>query len=196
MPDMPDGPRLLETIIKAPLWLYFAAVMISGILMLNLDVFALVGLNRDIKVFGMPLVVYALLSVSLFVSSAAARSYMAIHGVISYIFDWIKWRRKLFALSDDARALLALVEEDALEAFYYDPRNKAVSLLRDQDILWAEGISSSGDGWGKFNLTYPYKKAYRRHRPMFRSVLKYSHEASTQVRATMQKARKAATDRV
>ena len=92
------------------------------------------------------------------------------------------------------------MEEDALETFYYDPRDNALSLLRDQDILLPEIISSSGDededDWGKYNQTYQYKKAYSRHRQMFRSALKYSHEASAQVRATMQRARRAATNRV
>jgi hypothetical protein len=197
MPDMRDASKLFDTIIKAPLWFYFAAVMLFGIPMLNLDVLTRVGVTDDIKIIGFPLALYALGSLSLFASSAFARSYMAISGVISYVFDWIKWRIKLFALSNDARDLLALVEDDALETFYYDPRDKAVSLLRDRDILSAVLISSSGDGWGKFVLTFPYKTACRRHRPMFRSVLSYSHDdASAQVRATMQKARRAATGRV
>ena len=55
MPDMRDAFRLFYTIIKAPRWFYFAAVMLFGIPMLNLDVLTRVGVTSDIKILGMPL---------------------------------------------------------------------------------------------------------------------------------------------
>ncbi len=191
-----DYAKLLDLIIKAPLWLFFAALLVSGIPMLNLDVLTRAGVTSEIKILGMPLGFYALLSASLFGSSATARSYGTIKDSLCGSLDWLTWRRRLFALSNSSRALLAVTEEDSIEFFYYDQRNNAISMLQNKGILEADLISPSGMGWGKFRLTYQYKKAYSRHQRMFRSVLNYSHDASTPVRTIMQKAKAAATGRV
>ena len=104
---------------------------------------------------------------------------------VSNLLERWHWKRILRALPDDARCLLAVVEADAIDQFYYDPRSPAISVLRDRDILKAVRVSRNGDRWGKFYLTYAYNKAYQRHRPTFRAALRYSHGASAQVRATI-----------
>jgi hypothetical protein len=162
---MENASKLLDTIIKAPLWFYFAAVIVTGVPMLNLDVFTEVGLRRDIKFSGIPLAFYTLLSVALFVSSAVARSYKAILNVIANMFDRLKWRRRLRTLPDEARILLSIIEEDALPTIHYDPRSHAVSMLRDLGILKADLTSGRGDRWGIFSVTAPYQRACARHLP-------------------------------
>jgi hypothetical protein len=189
---MEHASKLLDTIIKAPLWFYFASVVVTVVPMLNLAIFTQVGLTSDIKFAGIPLAFYTLVSVALFVSSATARSYTVILDTITNIFDWLKWRRRLRALPDEARILLAIIQEDALTTIYYDPRSHAVSLLRDLGILEADLISERGDRWGIFKVTAPYTRACARHRPTVRSALRYSHDAAVPVRATIEKAYRAA----
>jgi hypothetical protein len=173
--------KLVEFISKSPVLYYFAAMIAFGIL----------ALVSEKQILGILPIWWASFCAALFFGSVVVRSYRPIHEHISYILEKLKWMMKLFKLSSDSRALIALVDEDALENFYYDPRDSAISQLRDQDILQADLISPSGVGWGKFSLTYAYKKAHSRYRPMFRSAVKYSHDASAQVRTIMEKSERA-----
>jgi hypothetical protein len=191
-----DYAKVLDTIIKAPLWFFLAALLASGIPMLNLDMFVRAGVTDETKLLGLPLALYAIVFGSLFLTAAVARSIEPIKNSVSKIIDWIAWRTKLLTISAEARNLLALVEEDAMDRFFYDPRDRAITMLRDKGILEAELVSCTGEKWGRFELSYSYRRAYDRHRSIFRSGLKYSHDGSLQCRTIMERAERSASNRV
>jgi hypothetical protein len=186
---MENMSKLFDTVIKAPLWFFFAATMACGIPLLNLEPLTRVGVTSDIKLFDLPLALYALLSFSLFASSAIARSSMPILCIFVYWFERLIWRRKLRILPDESRAILAYLEEQAEDKIYYNPKTEAVSLLRDANIFDLVSKSEIGDGWGLFSLTYEYKQACHRHYGMFRAMLKNSDDATRQVREAIREAR-------
>lgn len=86
------------------------------------------------------------------------------------------------ALPEDARNLLAVIEEDGLRAFCFDPKSEAVALLRDRAILAPQNV---GRLWGRYRLTDDYERAYYRHHSMFRSMLNYTQLDAIAVRYTM-----------
>jgi hypothetical protein len=193
---MENAFKLIDTIIKAPLWFFFAALVATSIPLLKLDFLMQNGATGKIEILGVPLVYYTILCFALFVSSAFAHAFLPISNFLSSVFDRLKWWLALAKLPEEARAILALMEEQNMEWLHYDPRNNAISLLRDKGIFQVDFMDSKGEFWGTFRLTAPYRTAYARHRTMFRAAMKYSHDASMGIRSTMQAARRAATNRV
>ena len=184
-----DWTKALDTIIKAPLWFFFAAAAMCIVPLLNLAWLARIGVTSDLKPLGYALGYYAVAFTCLFVSSATARSWPMLGHYSQNALDQLKWKRRLSALPEDARALLAQMEELALDWVWYDPRSREVSLLRDRDILEAELVAGE---WGRYSLTSQYKIAYSRHRSLFRSMLKCSQTSAVRVQATMHTAERVA----
>lgn len=194
MITMPD-PKWLE-ILKASGWqtTALAAAFGSFILMIHLEWFL------DIPSWVLP-IAYAGFLVCLF---------LAISSIMRFIYDYCSssenifsdlvekraWMKKIKNMSDDARLLLSTLEEDSDDSFYYDPRAKEIDELRNLEIIEANLISNGGERWGKFLLSFKYKRYYDRHRAIFRSELKYSHKDSQRVRLIMQKARNLANGRI
>lgn len=188
--------KILDTIIKAPLWFFFAALLMSAIPLLNLDFLVRLGVASDLKIAGYPVAIFAISFFSLFVSSAVARSYQPIWKFISGVFERVKWRYSIRSLPSEARAILGYAEEQAVQWFFYDPRAPAIKALRDADIIAADIVSSNGEDWGKFRLSYGYTVAYSRHRALFRSALKYAHDDSETIRNIVRRASRNASTRV
>lgn len=181
---MVNIPHLLDTVIKAPLWFFLAGTIAFGVPLLNLEVFKQAGITSDLRLGGLPIAFYALISFSLFASSAVARSYSTVR---KYIFDtiqgWLWWRR-LSNLPEEARAILAVLEHEGSENFHYEPEDNSISILRDRDLVFVK-LMSGTRSWGRFSLSYLYRDVYHRHRSRFRSALRCSSESMEVARKTM-----------
>jgi hypothetical protein len=118
---------------------------------------------------------------------AIASSVQAIHPKTSKFLarhiDQTKWVRNLRKLSDDARGLLAVVEEDAKPIFYYEPSAAAISALRDMNIIFVE---VAGQNWGRYRRSFEFETAYGRHRQAFRRELKLHHQDIRKIRTMME----------
>ncbi|MGD9656194.1 MAG: hypothetical protein AB7U61_00915 [Methylocystis sp.] len=176
----------VDTIIKAPLWAFFAAFIFSTVPLLDIDFINEAGAAKEI--LGVPLVNISIGSFSLFLSSATARSYKSIVEKLGALKYTMHWRWTLSRLPHDAKVLLGTLEELSKDWFYYNPRSPEIAALRDLDLIQAELIREDGEGWGKYELTYVYRTACAKRRALFRSKLKYSHDRSAAVRTKMQKA--------
>lgn len=108
----------------------------------------------------------------------------------------ISWERKIKSLSGDARKLLALLENDSREIFYYLPKRPEIAELRNSEIIFLILVSDNGEKWGKFSLLRKYENAYVRNRGFFRSLLKYSHQELEDIRKIMMVAERLANGRI
>jgi hypothetical protein len=182
---MDNASKLLDTIIKAPLWFYFAATIACGAPLLDLGVLVRRGATSALTIFGLPLIFWWLCAFSLFVSSAFARALPYIRKRVELEIDRHKWRRIIAALPDDSRNILCVLEGLARNQFYFTPGAEALETLRDKAIVIAELVVDKSPAWGRYNLAHEYLRSYAHHREMFRAELQRTPEGASQIRQTM-----------
>lgn len=189
---MKEISPILDTIIKAPLWLFFAALLGFSLLSIQPWPVERMGLPKEVSLFGVPAGIYAIVAGSLWLSSALARAGPSIR---DWIRDWI-WRRRIRGLDLRARSLLELLEEDAISSFLYAQHAMEISALRDKNIIHAGRTSGTGHNWGRFYLSSSYEKIYERNRGGFRSVLRSDRKSFPEFRSIIAKASREADDRI
>jgi hypothetical protein len=106
-------------------------------------------------------------------------------GIITGLVERRRWRRRLQALPKEAREMLSFMEVEGRDELYFDPRDKAISTLRDTDVMVRSRGGARTD-WGVFELTDAYVRSYRRNRSMFRTELRCSHTDLDWVRQQME----------
>jgi hypothetical protein len=126
-----------------------------------------------------------LIGFGLAIASALQTIYPKFSKAFGRRVDQTKWVQKLRKLSDDARGLLAVIEEDAKTIFYYDPSAAAISALRDANII---SVEVAGQNWGRYRRTFEFDTAYGRYRQAFRRELKLHRQDITKIRAMMESA--------
>lgn len=130
-----DFSKTLDTVIKAPLWLFFAAMLFTGIPMFNIPNLVGAGVHAEMKIAGMPLALFALASAALFVSSAVARTLPFVLNGVGSVVDAGRWRNRLNSLPPESRSILAMLEKDGCGSFYYDPQSDGLNTLRDAGFV-------------------------------------------------------------
>jgi len=88
------------------------------------------------------------------------------------------WKKRFRMLSDEARALLDIIDQNALESFCYSPQSSVVLSLRDNEIAI---LDYRGDNWAKLHLSYPYERAIKMHRKTLRKEMLYPEETIPKV---------------
>lgn len=164
---------LLDKIIKAPLWFFFATAIGCGLVTCNFSFLKEKGVDSSINLFGAPIALYGVFAAALFISSATARAFPIMKEIYAKKADIRLWKKRFRVLSDEARALLDVVDQNALESFCYSPQSPVVLSLQDNEIAILE---HRGDDWARLRLSYPYQRAIKIHRKVLRNEMLYPED--------------------
>lgn len=166
--------KVLDGLLKAPLWLFFAAFVASWVPLLNLPPLVSGGITHDTTLLGLPMAFWAICFTAVFLSSAVARTSTALAPLIGNGFSGLLLDFRLRRLSHDALVLLTVVEDDSWGTFAYDPDALEIEELRDRNMVRAEEVLRSGMpndsrvNGGAFELTVAFRDLLYDHPDVLR----------------------------
>ena len=168
-----DGfSKALETLIKAPLWVFLALALAATAPLLPTPFVNGIGLNRALKIAGLPIAIYAILFWCFFLSSALANSYSTVGAAVHKRLTQNAYQRKYLPLSADARLLLFLTDENNLFQIRVPSGELAVRELRDAGLLDYDGPYSTDGSVGVFKPTMSFFNDMIYHRQWLRAFLR------------------------
>lgn len=181
---MLDIPKILDTAIRAPLWIFFAFAVGFGIVTFNpASLFSADDLSGARSLLGPP-VPWWVISTSLFVSSAIARLSAPTGRFASLLLDRINLRISALGLNNEERALVSLFEIEAAETLAFVDDTPAVTALREKGYLHALLIGQDRE-WGRYRLPLHLDRLRRSNPRLFRSLFGADAEAVEMARANM-----------
>ena len=166
---MEDPTKLLDTLIKAPLWFFLALALAASITLLGLPPIVRLGLRPDVQIVGVPMVAFAILFGCLFVASAAARFLTALaKGRVEHKGRSGTLRRYKY-LSNEARYLLHSADEQKVEGFALPLNDPVARELRDLKLIDADRVSNTV---GIFSTTEYFRIDLIYHRKEVLAILR------------------------
>lgn len=189
MPNI-DFAKMLDTAVKAPLWIWFALMIASLIPMFNISNLVETGVDSDFRLGPVPLSLAALWFTALFFSSATARSWSWLGPRISTNVErWSFWL-KLRLLPAKSRALLYVLEDEGKDWDCMEPDHPSVDSAKDAGLLVAVLTAEDRD-WAHIRYTVAYDRKLRCHRVHARQALRVEKALRDEIRQSLARADRA-----
>ncbi len=181
----PEALRAFDTIVKAPLWLFFASAIFFGSLTFTpTAVLERINIKAPVTIFHFGPAIYFILSLSLFISSLAAHLTPGARNSVRQYFRLKALSRKIHDLTIEERAVLALFEQDHRYELYMNPSAPVTTALRNAGLIAPTNITPYGQ-WGGFRLNDELS-LMRQYRPdRFRKLTAVSDQVLYDMRIAM-----------
>jgi hypothetical protein len=181
-----DVSRILEAAVKAPLWLYFAVAVASGLPLLNLPFLIDAGVTPILRIGPIPVGFVFVCSSALFASSLAARSMTFVLSGAAKLGGRLGWEYRIRTLPQPARGVLAYLEELNEQQLRFPPDNAPVRRLRDLGLVRADLVDQN-QAWAVLQMGDELAAALVRW-PGLRRALRVDKETMSAVRQGVTKA--------
>jgi len=186
----------IDTIVKAPLWFFFAAAVFFGAWS-----FTPTRLLTEWQVQRAPSfmlvqpIVYFAAAISLFVSSATARLSGSLGALASEIRPAILVRIASWTTDPVERATLAMFEHDCEAELHLVPVSAHIVKMRDKGLIEPTYVAPDRD-WGTFRLPHHLEQVRTRNPAKFRKLFKAPQTAHAGARSSMNAALARANTRI
>lgn len=179
-----DVPKIIDSAVKAPLWIFFALAFVSGWLVLNPGQILSDDDIATIESTTGPAPIWLVLFTSFFLSSLAARTGLTLLRALKDDASFLWMRVSIWRLSSASRATLALFEIEAAQQLPLVASSEHIVALRDSGLIEPNSVGQNEE-WGTFRLCRRLDRLRRNSPKLFRAITRASSEDANGARKSM-----------